>query len=680
MSNRDVVLTAGSIRDLSNLPRQRQQRVMKALKLLSADYRHPSLGTERVKGTKDRYECRIDDRYRMIITCRDDVVYVLLADDHDDAYRRAPLADAGTLPEVDAPEPIEAGTQLTEVDAADTVRVFDVDDSDALLASGVPSGMLDRVLACSEPEQLIDVGLPDDLTEYLMDVAVSGGRPSYRFAADDLDAVESSDDADTASDAQPWDVTRIQLPPEHRRLVDRQLTGPLLIRGSAGSGKSTVAVRRAIESARRAGPGGQPQVLFLCFNRILAETTRQTLERHCPPGSFEACTVDHWCGRFMERAGHNLTVLPNGDIEGLIRDAIRTVRLTADESEIEFLSWPWQFFHHEILRVIKCRLALHQDAYLRLKRSGRRVGLSEAQRRVVWRVYEEYQHRLRVYDGADWEELGNAVLREFDRQPDRVPRYREVIVDEAQDFTPAKLRISARLAENEQVVYLADAAQSIYRPGFVWKDIGMSMTGRSAELTRNLRQSRAIHRLVRVLGQEIGHQLRELDEEQPPDHNPAFSDGPQPTLVECRTFADQLDYVVERIGTLTRDCGVPPSAIAVICFRNRLLGATRRALTRARVPLASKNVTSPDGVSVVTAHTSKGLEWPIVLVLDANEGVVPPTVLDPRIEDIVTYQRHLFVACSRATDELAIVTTADAQSRFLRNSPVAAVCRKENRL
>ncbi len=63
--------------------------------------------------------------------------------------------------------------------------------------------------------------------------------------------------------------------------------------------------------------------------------------------------------------------------------------------------------------------------------------------------------------------------------------------------------------------------------------------------------------------------------------------------------------------------------------------------------------TAPQGVSLMTMHSSKGLEFKVVYILDANEGITPhrKAVLDPDIEE---ERRMFYVAMTRAKERLHV--------------------------
>ena len=73
-----------------------------------------------------------------------------------------------------------------------------------------------------------------------------------------------------------------------------------------------------------------------------------------------------------------------------------------------------------------------------------------------------------------------------------------------------------------------------------------------------------------------------------------------------------------------------------------------------------------DGVAVTTMHKAKGMEWKIVFILDANDSIIPGRQAETR-EEIEEERRILYVAMTRAKDELYIGSTAEP-SRFVRQT------------
>ncbi len=63
---------------------QIQAKVLKALKLLDEDFRHPGLQAKRVEGTADIFEARVDYHHRMTYQRHSDVLFMRNVGSHDD--------------------------------------------------------------------------------------------------------------------------------------------------------------------------------------------------------------------------------------------------------------------------------------------------------------------------------------------------------------------------------------------------------------------------------------------------------------------------------------------------------------------------------------------------------------------------------------------------------------------
>ena len=79
------------------------------------------------------------------------------------------------------------------------------------------------------------------------------------------------------------------------------------------------------------------------------------------------------------------------------------------------------------------------------------------------------------------------------------------------------------------------------------------------------------------------------------------------------------------------------------------MDAYREQLAKQR----QKEEEQADGVNLMTMHSSKGLEFQVVYILDANEGITPhhKAVLDPELEE---ERRMFYVAMTRAKERLHI--------------------------
>ena len=73
---------------------------------------------------------------------------------------------------------------------------------------------------------------------------------------------------------------------------------------------------------------------------------------------------------------------------------------------------------------------------------------------------------------------------------------------------------------------------------------------------------------------------------------------------------------------------------------------------------------SAGAVQLMTFHASKGLEFPVVFIIDVNEGVVPHRKAGSR-EEREEERRMFYVAMTRAKEELHVCT---CRKRFRRDA------------
>ena len=66
-----------------------------------------------------------------------------------------------------------------------------------------------------------------------------------------------------------------------------------------------------------------------------------------------------------------------------------------------------------------------------------------------------------------------------------------------------------------------------------------------------------------------------------------------------------------------------------------------------------------EGINIITMHGSKGLEFKIVFILDANQGVVP-TSKAVRERDYEEERRVFYVSITRAIEELCVYGVAQS--------------------
>lgn len=262
--------------------------------------------------------------------------------------------------------------------------------------------------------------------------------------------------------------------------------------------------------------------------------------------------------------------------------------------------------------------------------------------------------------------LPAAVIEAVDRG--QVPRfqYGAILIDEGHDFEPDWYRLIVQMIDPQtnSLLVLYDDAQNIYgkaaRRKLSWKSLGVQAQGRTTILKLNYRNTLEILSVARSFAAELLTE-RADDEDGAPLLAPesAGRRGAVPELIRTDHATDETTTVLARIRD-EHARGRPLHEIAVI-HRHRWQGdALRKALEHAGISccLADDHggkdaLFHDDGVKLVTMHSSKGLEFPLVLIPGLGQ-------LPAKDEDEASSARLLYVAMTRATERLLLIHHGDS--------------------
>ncbi|MDD5249590.1 MAG: 3'-5' exonuclease [Rhodocyclaceae bacterium] len=254
------------------------------------------------------------------------------------------------------------------------------------------------------------------------------------------------------------------------------------------------------------------------------------------------------------------------------------------------------------------------------------------------------------------------VIRGVERGIIPAAQYDAVLIDEGHDFKPEWLKLVVQMIDpkTNSLLVLYDDAQSIYndekRKKFSFKSVGIQAQGRTTILKVNYRNTDAILRFARDVAQGI-LKPQDADEDGVPLIRPqsAGRAGPEPQVVNLPSLRDEADFVARRLQEAHRD-GTPWRDMAVI-YRDyhRDARLIRAMLPKFGIPVVyfedATYAADEDKVTVITMHSCKGLEFPLVVIpgadrLRAGEELPPQEA------------KLLYVAMTRATRELVVCGVA----------------------
>ncbi len=687
---------------LARLTAAEQKAAKTAAFDLQLDLAHPGLRFHRVEASKDPHfwTVRVNDDIRLVVHKTDSSFLLCYVDHHDDAYAWAarrrieahPRTGAAQIVELrELPVPGEDGwsrkgrlepgspvLRTSEVPAESyrPALFHDLGDDD-LLRVGVPEGWLDAVRESSE-DNFFDLAehLPDETAEALLDYVASGVLTPPAPVPADTDPFAHPDaqrrfrtveDVETLKQALafPWEKWTVFLHPKQQAVVDRRYSGPARVSGSAGTGKTVVALHRAV---RLAGRDADARVLLATFSKTLAQALRLKLGRLVDPESGTAgrITIGYVDGighRLYEEAfGRKPNIAPRAQVEAALRQAADAL------GETRFSP---RFLWNEWRHVVDAWQLRDWESYRDVPRLGRKTRIGGKQREALWAVFARTQALLRERNLVTWAEAVAEAAAHHGSQ-ERKP-FDHAVIDEAQDVSIPQLRFLAAIVPDgpDDLFFAGDLGQRIFQQPYSWLSQGVDIRGRSMSLTVNYRTS---HQIRRKADKLLPMKVRDVDGyEESRRGTVSVFEGPEPDIGLFDTEDDEVAYVGDWIAQAVA-AGIAPEEVGVFV---RTQAQLDRAKAAARVA-GCRFVTLKDRAEEVTGqvvigtmHLAKGQEFKAVAVMACDDEVLPlqerieTAAEESELEEIFETERHLlYVAVTRARDRVA-VTGLEPGSEFV---------------
>jgi superfamily I DNA/RNA helicase len=462
----------------------------------------------------------------------------------------------------------------------------------------------------------------------------------------------------------PWEKWTVFLHPAQRQLVERNYGGPARVSGSAGTGKTIVALHRAVFLARS---NPDVRVLLTTFSDALASALRTKLRRLI--GS-EPRLGDRIEVHALSAIGQRLYVLKFGPARLASKEILDqylsdiAARTDGQKFSLRFLRTEWE-------QVVDAWQLNNWEAYRDVTRLGRKTRLSEAQRRILWTIFDQLRLRLKVGNLLTEADLFCRLAAHFAENGNRP--FDHCVVDEAQDINVPQLRFLTALGGGRPnaLFFAGDLGQRIFQQAFSWKALGVDIRGRARTLRINYRTS---HQIRKQADRLLGPELADVDGNTE-DRRGAMSvfNGPDPMIVASATPEKEIGVVSAWLKERTGQ-GVQAHEIGLFVRSEGQLDRARAAVERAGLPfkvLDEHVATTAGQVSVCTMHLAKGLEFRAIVVMACDDEVIPlqerieAVTDDADLQEVYDTERHLlYVACTRARDHL-LVTSGDVPSEFL---------------
>jgi superfamily I DNA/RNA helicase/mRNA-degrading endonuclease RelE of RelBE toxin-antitoxin system len=676
---------------LARLTGEEQKAVKTTAFDLQINPANPGLSFHKLDKAKDKnfWSVRVSRDIRLIVHRSDASLLLCYVGHHDGAYDWAERRKSETHPKTGAAQlieiretvkevivPVYVQTELPLASVAEGKALFASISDDELLGYGVPAEWLKDVKKVNEATLLaLTDHLPAEASEALLELA-TGGKPRVpppaQPAANPFDHPDAQrrfrvmtnvEELQRALDF-PWEKWTIFLHPEQRQWVERDYSGPARVSGSAGTGKTIVALHRAVHLARVNSDG---RVLLTTFSDTLANALRTKLNRLLGNEPRLAERIDVQSLNAVGLRLYKALVGPASIAsDSIVRDLLKEA---ADAIEghtfgLHFLVTEWD-------QVVDAWHLQSWEAYRDVARLGRKTRLPETQRKVLWSIFDQVraglESRKLITQAALFTLLATAI------EKSKKVVFDFAVVDEAQDINPSHLRFFAALgdARPNALFFAGDLGQRIFQQPYSWKALGVDIRGRSRTLRVNYRTS---HQIRAQADRLLGPAVTDVDgnAEDRSDTVSVFN-GPPTTIHSFKNENEEVEAVANWIAERAK-AGVMPHEFGVFVRSEAELNRAKSAAqqTGLAFKILDENVVTASGhLSICTMHLAKGLEFRAVAVMACDDEVIP---LQERIEsvgddadlqEVYDTERHLlYVACTRARDHL-LVSGVNPASEFL---------------
>ena len=443
------------------------------------------------------------------------------------------------------------------------------------------------------------------------------------------------------------------LDPQQFDLITHASSGFVLIRGTAGSGKTTVALHRIAYLAYEEPAIDSPETLVVVFSPALRDYVGHVLPA-LGVTRVQVRTFHEWaterCRRLFPRlpreirdstpavvqrvklhpalgvalAEHVRCVAGGRSAEQVVDDWMSTLTQSSRLEETLAREAPGAFTAEEIRRACDWQRRRHEEivAWQRGE-AGVEAALDEADEALLLRAW---QLRIGPLPAANGGPL----------------RYRHVAVDEVQDFSALEVQVLLECLDERRSITLAGDTQQhiVQEGGFTsWADF-LARLGLEGAEVHTLPIS---YRCTREVADFAGAVLGELQED--PALPLTVRSGPPVELFRFTDHGASVAYLADALKDLAAE--EPLASVAILTPSRDLSVLYHRALLASEVPrlrlVEQQNFTFAPGVEVTEIEQAKGLEFDYVVLVEVSTTHFP---------DRPAARRLLHVGATRAVHQL----------------------------
>lgn len=222
---------------------------------------------------------------------------------------------------------------------------------------------------------------------------------------------------------------------------------------------------------------------------------------------------------------------------------------------------------------------------------------------------------------------------------------KHIIIDEAQDFSAFQIYVLRKIIRDSSFTILGDLCQGIhsYRGVHSWEDISQNVfEEKDCEILTLEKSYRTTVEIMKAANRVLDH----LQQENIPKGNPVIRHGDKVCIVEQKNLAEAVKTIRHLIDT---QIGDRFKSCAIICKTpeecKKLYDAISRDIPGIHM-ITGKEDEYKGGLVIVPSYLSKGLEFDIVILSNANSTHYREDELDIKL---------LYVSMTRPLHKLYIL-------------------------
>lgn len=495
----------------------------------------------------------------------------------------------------------------------------------------------------------------------------------------------------------------MRLNDEQRRIIENKPKGNVLVKGVAGSGKTTVAVHKIPFLLKDYCYEKNDKVLVITYNKslinyvkyIYEEIEKNKKEEQLSLGIYESGdkdklyieTIDNIMFKYfiLNTKNEKLKIANDKQVTKALLDAIIKVRENykkinvLDEKNITFIK--------EEIRWMKSCNYTDIEEYQNIDRIGRisnnniesphKLRKNSQIRQAIFEVMLQYNENLKKDKLVDVQDISLIALRQAQKQVEE--KYTHIIVDETQDLTRVQLEFIKTLYMNRSyssMLFVSDTAQSIYPEAWLVKgrsftSIGLDMTGKSTSLSKSYRTTIQIAYAAYSL---IADDKNIIEEDNFVKPSLIDKQGVYPVYRGFKNKILEAEYVTKIINDELKEKYNYKDIAIISRFKNQLK-EIKNYLEKNNIPYKEIENNeeldfSDDCVKLLTMHFVKGLEFKVVMIVGLNDKYMPLKSFENEFEDVDFMEsmdrRLLYVGMTRATEQL-FLTSDGNPSKFIKD-------------